>query len=586
MVTLAEGKPARPKGGTARCIDGTGTIERDPTKACESQRGVACVTCPGPLCGQTCGADLRAAPACHTWGNIEVYEENDTFAFPGFSSDAQYTQGLRFVFMRNPDSEWPFADWVRGWAPFSKRWSSSSGLVVGQYHSTPRNITTFNPDPTDRPFSAWLYGGIRVVLTNPSGSMRQSFEVDLGPIGPAAFGRDLQGGLHVVKQHRVPKGWDHQIGTALGLNGNYLWQGRWPRHSVFDVTPGLGFGVGTVQTFGLAEITSRLGKGLSGWPLGVAPQTVAIGSSAAAQFENPSARKHIRTTPKTRDKWEFGFFGALQWRYFLVNRYLDGPMGGGPPEVPTVPFVHDLRFGAFLRHKQWRVTYTAIGRSREFEGELFEEDRNMHNFGSIAVSRELPDDWSGSSCRCFLERNWLFEIGMGRGYSSFERQPPRGDGAGLAGRLGIAKGLTALPFEQQLRRRDRWRLGYELVGVVREGGPPSVPRGVHRDDFLRASAATVRWRPLSPARKLGRLDLRAGFGRGTAKRELTADNGEEFDERSEDGPAMLFGTDYMLRLGSGLSFGMDVTWSRLWLSRDVLSDGSFWSAVAVLQWHP
>jgi hypothetical protein len=57
-------------------------------------------------------------------------------------------------------------------------------------------------------------------------------------------------------------------------------------------------------------------------------------------------------------------------------------------------------------------------------------------------------------------------------------------------------------------------------------------------------------------------------------------------EQSDNGPALLLGVDYVVRLGGGLSFGIDTTWSHVWIDPNIVSGGSFWSAVAVIQWHP
>jgi Uncharacterized protein conserved in bacteria (DUF2219) len=244
----------------------------------------------------------------------------------------------------------------------------------------------------------------------------------------------------VVKQHRVPKGWPHQVRTMPGINAMYTVHRRFAG-GPFDLQPGLGVAAGTVQTFGMGEATLRFGKGLSGFAPGVATSTK-LGDGRT--MKQPAPR---------RAKWELGLFGAAQWRYFVRNLYLDGAFGTGEPEVSKVRSVNDLRVGAFLRYKQWRVTYTGVGRSREFEGEVFEEDRTRHYYGSIAVTRELPAAWGTGQCPCFLERNWMFEIGMGRGHSVFDPRPPRGDGFGLAGRVAAAKGLTTFPFERQTHRR-------------------------------------------------------------------------------------------------------------------------------------
>jgi hypothetical protein len=120
---------------------------------------------------------------------------------------------------------------------------------------------------------------------------------------------------------------------------------------------------------------------------------------------------------------------------------------------------------------------------------------------------------------------------------------------------------------------------------VREGDAFDDARDNHRDDFLRAGVLTVGVRPFGPQGWKGRLDLRVGAGRGTAKREFTHRD-EEPMGLPESGPAILAGASYLFRLGSGLSFGADLAWGQVLVDEGVVRDGSFSSAIAVVQWHP
>jgi hypothetical protein len=429
--------------------------------------------------------------------------------------------------------------------------------VFGQNLFTPRVITTFEPDPRDRPFAGYLYGGTRIDMVRTDGNVRHSLEANAGFLGPPSLAGPAQSGLHALLEHRIPKGWDHQIGTDVGLNLRYAHHRRYGTHYL-DLTQGLGFTLGTVQVAPVADATVRVGWRMTGMPMGAAPFT-------AYEAEDSN---------RQRGNFEIGLLAGVDGRYFLRNEYIEGRFFGNDPSVGLQRGVYDLRYGASARFKDWRVTYSVIRRSREIAG----EKDGRHHYGSLAVSRELPPgpfaEQRGE--RGFWARNWLVEVGIGRGVAWFQPERPNPEASGGPhGRIGLAKGLT-----------DRLQLGFETGGVAREGGPPDAT-GAHRDDFLVTRAFTLRVRPFRGRLGPGNLDLRAGGGRAFAKRELTR-NGVAFEEVSDSGTSVVAGLAYVIPASSALSLGVDAAWNQLFFGQDktVVDRGRFLSVAFVLHLHP
>jgi lipid A 3-O-deacylase len=526
----------------------------------------------GRVVAMVVGLAMCAAASAHSqakWSNAEIYEENDTLVPSAVSSDSLYTQGLRIVFMRARNAQWGFVGKVRNaWSPFffGHDYRAAGGVVFGQSMFTPVVITTFFPDPHDRPFAALLYAGTRVDLVRLDGDSRHSFELTGGFMGPPALAKDAQSGLHVLREHRIPKGWYHQVDTELAANLRYAYHHRLGWHFL-DLTPGFTLNAGTIQFYPAGEATVRAGWRMTGMPLAASPY---------------SAREDTESEREQRN-YEFGILAGVEARRMFHTAYLDGGLVTGGPSVPRERAVYDVRYGLFARYKVWRATYSLVRRSREFLGEA----GGKHHFGSLAISREvLPGTPPASGPQHCALSNWLVELGMGRGKGRFEPEIPGFVRSGPAARAGIARGLTCQPLGEQMRLKQRVAIGLERVGVVREGGPPDAS-GAHRDDFLLTDAFTLRVRPFAPRNnKPGRLHLRLGAGRASAKRERTR-AGLAFEETVESGFGVVAGADYMFRLANGpLSLGFDVTASKAWIDKQLYDRGRFLTGALVLLWHP
>src|SRR5690606_25092747 len=66
------------------------------------------------------------------------------------------------------------------------------GFSLGQNLYTPKDTQTRWRLTNDRPYAAWLYLGVSAVAYDAKYELMQSFELNLGVVGPPALGRQTQ----------------------------------------------------------------------------------------------------------------------------------------------------------------------------------------------------------------------------------------------------------------------------------------------------------------------------------------------------------------------------------------------------------
>lgn len=88
---------------------------------------------------------------------------------------------------------------------------------IGHQMYTPFRAVVTDISMHDRPFASYLYGsfGIQRVYTN---NQILNTSIQIGMIGPAAFGKELQDAIHDIYNFDKAVGWKHQIKNAFGLN--------------------------------------------------------------------------------------------------------------------------------------------------------------------------------------------------------------------------------------------------------------------------------------------------------------------------------------------------------------------------------
>lgn len=333
-----------------------------------------------------------AAAENPTGGTLTFQDEND-FLSGNKNKDRYYSQGVRLAWVPSTDQIDPYdtnpgvAATVARWIPgFVQRGDKVRvAYSFGQSIFTPENTRLAIPDPTDRPYAAWLYGGLTLVAeTRPqmmSGASRarltrlDTIGLQFGMVGPAALGKEVQRVVHRALSGQIdPKGWEFQLKDEPGFLFTYDQKRRFvqplfgnPDGWAVDVTPSAGIMLGNVMTAAAVGMTLRFGENL---PDDYGPPRIQPGLVGSDFFTRP-----------TDDDLGWYLFAGVEGRAVAHNIFLDGNSWRSGPSVDRRIFVADLQAGAAITIGGTRVTYTHVYRTKEFD-----RQRGASSFGALSVS--------------------------------------------------------------------------------------------------------------------------------------------------------------------------------------------------------
>ena len=326
--------------------------------------------------GALCAAGLLATlPAAAETPQPRVADPAGTFAFlienDSFSGrDRFYTNGFLFAW-RAPSYDPPA--WLAGLtdrdgllfpAGGTQRW----GLAFGQKMFTPEDTLARDPDPRDRPYAGWLYGAL--TLHSYTDRSVGTLELQLGVVGPAALGEQVQNTTHDLLNIDRALGWSAQIRNEPGVN--LVLNRQWRMNGApdaegrrFGLVPSVAASLGNVHTYAAAGLMLRYGTELDAdfGPPRVRPV------SAGSVFFQPTGR--------------FGWyaFAGVEGRAVAHDVTLDGNSWRDSRSVEREPLVGDASAGVALVMERARLTATYTVRTREFETQS-----NFAQFGSLSLA--------------------------------------------------------------------------------------------------------------------------------------------------------------------------------------------------------
>ena len=300
--------------------------------------------------------------------NLTFTYENDQFG----GADKYYTTGWQLAWRSTAPDLPPAIASAVAWSRllFPQDGTVRWGLALGQNIYTPDDTTLQIPDPKDRPYAGWLYGSLTVAsFTERSIG---SVELQLGVVGPAALGEQVQNNVHWLLGIETSAGWDYQLDNEPGINLIFSrqWRYSWPLFGdpdglAYGIVPSVAASLGNVQTYAAAGFMMKFGSNLTS---DFGPQRIrpAVGGSA---FFRPNGR------------WGWYILAGVEGRAIARDIFLDGNTWADSRSVDKKPFVGDAIFGAVLIMPWARLTYTHTFRSEEFEGQ-----GKKTQFGSVSLS--------------------------------------------------------------------------------------------------------------------------------------------------------------------------------------------------------
>lgn len=310
-----------------------------------------------------CALGLAAAPARADGGIASLQLENDA----PMEHDRHYTNGIRMAWLTPPLDPSAARRWAATLLPFTAESATIRfDFALGQSLFTPTNLQTANPDPTDRPYAAWLY--LNAGLLAETATERDQLYLGLGLVGPSALGHEVQDLFH----ERDALGWRHQLRgePTLELQYQHTWR-IWRRDAgsiAFDVLPKAGFAVGTAHVFANAGLMVRAGYNL---PDDFGPSLADPGLLGSTPFGSA-------------DGFSFYIFAAADGRAVAHNMFLDGGTFRDGPSVDSRSFVGDGQFGFVAQWDGVRLTASYVFRSDEFRAQAGDD-----SFASVTLSFRL-----------------------------------------------------------------------------------------------------------------------------------------------------------------------------------------------------
>lgn len=304
-----------------------------------------------------------------------VLEEDDYWA-PD-NRDRHYTHGIEFLgtsgevqdpFWQRPFQWWPlFPD---AGTTLSRRYE----ILGGQTMYTPENTSLTTPDPRDRPYAGWLYGGA-ALMQDTDQRQFDRLAVRIGTIGPSSGAGQLQSKVHLLIDDPQPQGWHAQLHDepTIDLFEERKWRFYSPTGGGlgFDAIPQVSVRVGNVYDYVAAGGMLRFGRNLL---VDYGPPR--IDENLGAPYENPEYGE---------GKWTwYGFIGT-EGRLVAHNIFLDGNSFQRSASVDKEPAVGDAEIGFAVAYEHFRVGYTYVYRSVEYRT----QDHPDH-YGGIDATFRLP----------------------------------------------------------------------------------------------------------------------------------------------------------------------------------------------------
>jgi len=303
-----------------------------------------------------------------------ILEEDDFWAPQ--DHDRHYTHGIRFSGTSGDvhgDWQKPF-DWVNGFVPAAFPGAAADAppdaetiarrynlIFFGQNMYTPENPALFNPDPRDRPYAGWLYGGAGLMQDTPGtadGIDRfDELALKLGLVGPGSLANYTQTRYHLLIDVSPFQGWHAQLHNEPTLD--LFYQKKWRFHGEdgdgwgWDAIPQWDWRAGNVYDYAGIGGMLRIGRNLRA---DYGPPHIDLNTGA----------DYINQSRMTAGDWSFYGFVGNETRAVAHNIFLDGNDFKRSAHVDKYPVVADLEAGLAVLYGHYRFSYTYIWRTPEF----------------------------------------------------------------------------------------------------------------------------------------------------------------------------------------------------------------------------
>ncbi|MFB9867135.1 lipid A deacylase LpxR family protein [Vreelandella sulfidaeris] len=298
---------------------------------------------------------------------LSIKHANDGMAS---SDDGHFTSGFEINWGFEPEAQ----SWTQRLAtalPDSLIGSADMAAyrLVHQIY-TPNEIEQRELIEDDRPYAGIVYGGVSLYEDVPMGNWRQATDLHLniGLVGPSSLADSIQREVHRITGSDRPRGWDNQLGDEPIVNvamRRQWWHSSPLIGKQFAHGPSVSAALGNLYTYASAGYSVRWGDEAAGIP---------------TLTPNPGSRHHMTG----KQGWQWYLFASVDGYYMAQNLTLDGNTFKDSHSVDRKEWVGDVSAGLALAWEDWQVTYSAVQRTREFDGQ-----DSQDKFGELTLSKRF-----------------------------------------------------------------------------------------------------------------------------------------------------------------------------------------------------
>lgn len=287
--------------------------------------------------------------------NDEFGFRSDNDSYLALGQDRYYTNGLFISFrhaLKRDTTEKKTA---------KKIWE----IEAGHYIFNPFTGSITNLQDVDRPFAAVLYAGGKFnwLFKNES-----NFELglDIGTIGPNAFGREIQEGLHKAIGFYAIKGWEYQVNNEVGINSSFKYTRLIARKQKDNDL--------SLNTY------ANIGSTFSGAGAGVLFRAGRINQF----FKSVTNNSRISNLPGDPiPEKEIFFFTRPMLHFVAYDATIQGGMfreDKGPVVFAPNRFQYSQEFGVNYAANRWTLNFSITFKSRDVKTQ-----NAAHKYGSAVI---------------------------------------------------------------------------------------------------------------------------------------------------------------------------------------------------------
>lgn len=318
--------------------------------------------------------------------------ENDS----RFNTDRFYTSGVQFSIKRAVDRRGRFAramtDWMCGPLGCSDATLLTSQTNIGQLIFTPQDITRSYAQPCDRPWAGLLYYEEVYAFLSRDQRTLTTLTGQAGFTGRWSLAEPAQKIFHKLLDRPEPRGWDHQVGSRLGVLASAERRRAVPALSTplwrdveLNTATYWRVAAGNIQTYAAAGLAVVVGKDLP--PVSPPPPGIANKLRSSGAGKGISTACFVPSVQCTA-------FGSIEGRLMAYNVFFDSRPFLDHADVRRRTFVRDLVVGTRLdfpntrtaSHGPWFVQLKLTRRSAEFKSPL---PVPKHRTAAITVGTEF-----------------------------------------------------------------------------------------------------------------------------------------------------------------------------------------------------